>query len=526
MEGRIRCPGFKAGAGEQRLLRSRRCHTLGVMATRPVHRLLALALAVLLGLLAAACGGGSKDEETPTAAGTVTASDLAKSVVQILALDANDDPVWSGSGTIISSEGLILTNGHVVDDRSGEYASLGIAVTERTDEPPELTYVAQIEAVDYALDLAVIRIDRDLDGNAVNISLPAVPVGDSDNVEIGDHVRILGFPGIGGETITFTEGSVSGFTAERDIDRRAWIKTDATISGGNSGGLALNDRGEIIGVPTIAGSGTEEAPVDCRYVIDTNRDGVVDSSDTCVPVGGFINGLRPVALAAPLISAAESGTEYVSQYAVPEPPGTVTVPAADISFSNLVFADGVTDNDQPTQLVVSLPAGATDACVFWDYEGMADGLAWEALWFVNGELDREGSITDDTWIGGEAGNWWVCNYNDAGLIDGLYEVVINVEGDLQGTDSIYVGGDHPIVPIDVVNQTSTDICYIFFSPTDAHNWGFDELDIDQTIAPGESATIDVASGTYDALIRDCDRNALYEEYNLDFAGGGTITVGQ
>ena len=160
----------------------------------------------------------------------------------------------------------------MVDDRSGEYEFLGVAVTGRTDEPPELTYRAEIASADYDLDLAVIRIVADMNGNPVSPNLTAIALGDSDQVEIGDHLRVLGYPGIGGETITFTEGAVSGFTSERSVDGRAWIKTDATTAGGNSGGMAVNMAGQLIGVPTRASAGeTEGDIVDCRPVVDTNR---------------------------------------------------------------------------------------------------------------------------------------------------------------------------------------------------------------------------------------------------------------
>ena len=75
--------------------------------------------------------------------------------------------------------------------------------------------------------------------------------------------------GIGGDTITFTQGTVSGFNAQQAIADRAWIKTDATIAGGNSGGLAANAAGEIIGIPTIAASNEQVDPVDCRVIVDT-----------------------------------------------------------------------------------------------------------------------------------------------------------------------------------------------------------------------------------------------------------------
>lgn len=487
--------------------------------------LLALAVAMLI----AACGGGGHTGDTPTSAasptpGPVKVEDLAHAVVQIQALDSRGNPVWSGSGTFISPDGLILTNAHVVDDRSGEYDSLAVATTVATDEPPELRYLAEIAAVDYALDLAVIRITSDLDGNEVDEEFPFVTLGDSEGVEIGDNIRILGYPGIGGDTITFTNGVVSGFTSERSVGGRAWIKTDATIAGGNSGGLAVDAQGRLIGVPTIAGSGAEDEPVDCRYVADTNRDGVVDEKDNCVPVGGFINGLRPVNLALALIDAVKAGEQYVSPIE-PEPEPSGGFDTLNVYVSNLVFADGVTDDDKPTRVYDAMPSGVDHVCAFWDYEGMQDGMSWEALWFIDGELSEEGSIVDDTWVGGDSGNWWACILDEeSGLSDGLYEFIISVEGDLQGSRAIFVGGDHPPVELDVENTSSTPICYVFISPSGAQNWGFDYLDIDEGIAPDEKKTFQIPAGTYDLLIRDCDENDLIDERELKITQDSVYTV--
>ena len=493
-----------------------------------MRRLLVIVISGLAMIAVAGCGGGGGDEPEPTATEvaepTATAGDLARSVVQIVALDDSRSPVWTGSGTVVSDAGFILTNGHVVDDRYGEYAELGVAVIEDTDQAPEPTYIARIAAVDYVLDLAVIEVTEDLDGNVATLDVPAVPIGDSDAVEIGDDIRILGFPGIGGDTITFTAGAVSGFTSQRDISDRAWIKTDATIAGGNSGGLALNDAGEIIGVPTIASSSEETSPVDCRYVADTNNDTVVDELDTCVPIGGFINGLRPVALALPLIDAAESSQVYVSPFesAEPTPPGGFDT--TDVLFTELTFSPDVTADDLPTDVVQTLPSGSTSVCVFWDYEGMLDGVSWEALWFVDGEVDEAGSFADDIWVGGETGNWWVCDLHDAGLADGLYEIVLSVEGDFQASNAIYVGGDHPLVDLTVDNQSLDRVCFALLSPSEAQNWGQDELGENEYIEPGASHTFAVPASIYDLNLLDCDFNSLAEEYDLDATTSGTYTL--
>ena len=460
----------------------------------------------------------------PTAASAGSTADLARATVQILALQTVGDRyevVWSGSGTIIRADGLILTNGHVVDDRLSEYEFLGVAITNRTDEAPELLYRAEIAAADYSLDLAVIRIVSDLDGLPVEVTLPALAVGDSDRVEIGDHVRVLGYPGIGGETITFTEGAVSGFTSERAVEGRAWIKTDATIAGGNSGGMAVNAAGELIGIPTRASAGeTEGDIVDCRPVVDTNRDGLIDDSDTCVPIGGFINGLRPVNLARPLIAAAERGEPYAAAPLAPPPSGGYDL--ADTYFYDLVFSDGVSEDDRPKDLWYALPGGTAELCAFWDYEGMTDGMRWSAYWFINGKLDEGGSYLDELWDGGLAGNWWVCVLNEGGLDDGLYELVLEVESEYMLADSIFVGGDHTVVDFTLVNDSGEKVCYAYIAPSQAENWGQDRLGSEEAVPPGERREFQFASGTYDALLADCDGNTLLEQYDIDLARERTL----
>jgi len=243
------------------------------------------------------------------------------SVVQIIAVintgSGNVDG-WSGSGSIVSKDGLILTNAHVVlSNPFYTVEKLIVAVTNNPDIPPQRMYLAELAQVNQSLDIAVIRIISDLNGQAVDfatVNLPTVLLGDSDVLKLGDPISVLGYPGIGGETITLTSGEVSGFTSENGIPGRAFIKTSATIAGGNSGGSAVNAAGELIGVPTQLGYGGEGQFIDCRVLADTNRDGVVDEKDSCVPTGGFINALRPINLAMPYIEAAQRGeVNFVEQ---------------------------------------------------------------------------------------------------------------------------------------------------------------------------------------------------------------------
>jgi S1-C subfamily serine protease len=237
-----------------------------------------------------------------------------QSVVQIIAMvDSGGQLVeaWGGSGTLISEDGLILTNDHVISDPYVVVDALVVAVTMQQDQPPVPMFYADVLQADYYLDLAVIKIRSDLQGNPVDLNalgLTPVRFGNSDDLQLGDPLVIIGYPGIGGQTITLTRGEVSGFTAESPYGNRAFIKTSATIAGGNSGGLAATPQGLIVGVPTQLGSGDVEAGfVDCRNLVDTNRDGVIDENDHCIPLGGFINALRPITLALPMVDAAKAG---------------------------------------------------------------------------------------------------------------------------------------------------------------------------------------------------------------------------
>jgi serine protease Do len=227
-----------------------------------------------------------------------------------------------GSGTVISPDGMILTNFHVIDmdehrdhfkEWEQEAASEGqilsfnledrgvMILTSHDGEQPVPTYLAEIVSYDKDLDLAVLHIVAKLNGQTVdpNVSdLPYIPIGDSDAISLADPIDIYSYPQAGGGSLTYTTGVVSGFNFEPGFKGRAWITTDATLSGGSSGGTAVNRRGQLVGVPT------QGSALDCRPY-DTNHDGLVDSRDVgCMPVGGSIGEILPINLAWPLLEQA------------------------------------------------------------------------------------------------------------------------------------------------------------------------------------------------------------------------------
>ncbi len=157
----------------------------------------------------------------------------------------------SGSGVIISEDGYILTNNHVVSssDSSSYYQvseATGITVSLYNSDK---TYSAKIVGTDEQTDLAIIKIDAE--------GLTAADIGDSDSVKVGEFVLAVGNP-LGLKT-SVTSGIVSALG--RDItseDGTVYhvMQTDCAINSGNSGGALVNSNGQVIGINTLKLSGT------------------------------------------------------------------------------------------------------------------------------------------------------------------------------------------------------------------------------------------------------------------------------
>lgn len=151
---------------------------------------------------------------------------------------------YAGSGTVVDPKGLIVTNAHVVTEGD----SYCIMYAEELEGETHWHHNARVVKRDTLMDLALLRIESHSDGSPVsNLPLVAVPMGDSDNVHIGDSIYVCGYPGVGGHNVTVTQGLVSGFEESRTL-----IKTDTEISPGSSGGVAITENGLLIGIPTSA----------------------------------------------------------------------------------------------------------------------------------------------------------------------------------------------------------------------------------------------------------------------------------
>jgi serine protease Do len=383
---------------------------------------------------------------------------LAHATVRILGvknIGGQMQPFYNGSGTLLSSDGIILTNCHVADpvyfgfppDQNPDALVVELVNTE--DKPPIPSFYATVVAKDATLDLAVIKIHSTLDGSPINpsqLSLPTVQIGNSDATSFGDPLFVFGFPGIGGDTITYSTGSISGFDSENPIGDRAWIKTDALIAGGNSGGLATNANGEIIGVPSKLGTTSAQNLTDCRVIQDTNGDGIIDQYDSCIPTGGFINGIRPINWAAALITAANTGQTYVSPYdsqqaQIPNaPPQT----GSTQQLSLVGWSEQVDSNYCPINPITGFPSGVNSINAVFSFSGMTNGEEYGVNWLIDG---RELGISKDAWQYGPQGN---CTsfylYNDAeSLPDGQYIVQLYAGPNLSlvGQAQSSIGGGSP-----------------------------------------------------------------------------------
>lgn len=162
--------------------------------------------------------------------------------------------VGSGSGVIISPDGYIVTNNHVIENAS----NLEVTLNDNR------TYTAKLIGTDPATDIALIKIDG-------NEDFPFVPFGDSNDIKVGEWVLAVGNPF--NLTSTVTAGIISA--KARDLSQfeggpQSFIQTDAAVNRGNSGGALVNTRGELIGINTAITSETG-AYVGYAFAVPSNN---------------------------------------------------------------------------------------------------------------------------------------------------------------------------------------------------------------------------------------------------------------
>ena len=148
------------------------------------------------------------------------------------------EQVGTGSGVLISADGYIVTNNHVIDNASD------IEVTLNNKK----SYKAELIGTDPSTDIALLKIE--------GTSFESLPFANSDAIRVGEWVLAVGNPYNLTSTVTAGIISAKGRDLEGNSDTESFIQTDAAVNPGNSGGALVNTRGELIGINTAISSQT------------------------------------------------------------------------------------------------------------------------------------------------------------------------------------------------------------------------------------------------------------------------------
>ena len=184
--------------------------------------------------------GGACPTAPPTAATPLTSAELARRVrpalVQISVTDSDGD-ASSGTGFVVRSDGLVVTNRHVVDDTGTVTARMN------TSDGQRLELTGRVLGRGILADLAVIQLDS-------NHTFATLPLGDSDAVAQGDEITAWGYPlsRFLGTDPTLTRGIIS--STNRIFEDTDYLQTDAAVAPGNSGGPVVDRFGRVVGVNT------------------------------------------------------------------------------------------------------------------------------------------------------------------------------------------------------------------------------------------------------------------------------------
>lgn len=291
----------------------------------------------------------------PTSSPSATPQELLQAAKRATVRLDIPESTW-GSGTVISEDGLVLTNAHVAAPQAPGLAfqyfdpatepdpeHLVVGLSPPDDGPAVDTYRASLVVADGYLDLAVVRIDAMADGSPLppGQTFDWIPMGSVDDLSTGDRITVLGYPAVAarGESLSVTSGEIATFATDpegRVQDERYEIDTSGRIAGGNSGGAAIDEAGRLIGVPSASTDGSE-----------------------------YSGRIRPVDLAEPLLEAARSDSpgDYVTPYDVL---GTGEEEAEPVGW-------GPADASCEDAGAEELPAGPQVLTAAADFAGMTEG---------------------------------------------------------------------------------------------------------------------------------------------------------
>ena len=367
---------------------------------------LVLVLLVAVGLVALSRRGGLDTDR------------LARATVQVVY--ETSEFRATGSGTIIDAKkGLILTNAHVAAPhalgtgvRDGEFENeldanpdtLRISITPGLDRAAQPRFLSKVIAVDGYLDLAVLQITNTLSDRRAAVTeddlkgLTDVELGSADDLGSGDRITTVGYPAAAtSDAPTVTEGVVAGVVADQRLETsRAYLNIDATVSPGNSGGLAADAKGDLVGVPTLVR-------------LDRNRNTVGLAS------------MRPIELALPLITAARTGKAYTSPWVSELPPGAKLTALRDTAAG-----------EEPGEVTATCSnTGAARGSIAFaaDYTGFAKGKHTDVLAELRNAGGDAVAVSETPYPTALAPNGCMTlTFDRTTLPDGRYRLIIGAGG--------------------------------------------------------------------------------------------------
>ena len=323
----------------------------------------------------------------------VNADTPAQALVQIKALvevNGEEQIGWQATGALISPDGLILTSARVVlGSRFYPVKDLIVALTVMPDAPPVEKYRASIVQVDEALDVAVLKLRTDLAGTPLDYSslqLPALPVASTVSAYLpGEPLDFWGYTADEEAVVSQLEGLVVGVQSAEQTGNQARILTSYQAEGEYLGWIATNSIGEIVGLAGPAGVG---ANLTCQALLDSNRDGIIDDQDACVPAGGSLSELLPADAFASILAAAyqgEIGFRRSQASSTPYSTAGELIYQDDFTQSSSRWHSSQEDpnsvqiKDGRLVLQVSLPFSLSWATVDYAYEAMSISTTAQVL---------------------------------------------------------------------------------------------------------------------------------------------------
>lgn len=200
-------------------------------------------------------------------------------------------PRARGSAVVLRSDGIVVTNQHVITSTrtNRSYDEIFLNLSGEGDAASASgSYRLKPLLINKEYDLALLRVESDAAGNPVpnSFTFPSIEIGDSRKIKVLEDLFIIGFPEKGGSTLTVNRGVVEG----KDLLEN-WIKTDARVIRGNSGGAAVNSEGKLVGIPTKVLSDEQQG-------VDKDGDGFPDNYRRF----GAVGFLRPSQLVAEMLA--------------------------------------------------------------------------------------------------------------------------------------------------------------------------------------------------------------------------------